>query len=60
MTKFSFIAVRQNGETVTSEIEANDRLSAINSIKSQDLKLISLKDANVVKPGTINFSFGGK
>lgn len=60
MAKFSFIAVRPNGESITSEIEASDRLSAINNIKSQDLNLISLKDANEKKPGTINFSFGKK
>ena len=60
MAKFSFIAVRPSGESVTSEIEAADRLSAINSIKSQDLNLISLKDADEKKPGTISFSFGKK
>ena len=60
MAKFSFIAVRPSGETINSEVEATDRLSAINNIKSQDLKLISLKDTNEAKPGTINFSFGRK
>lgn len=60
MAKFSFVAVKANGETLNSELEATDRLTAINNIKSQDLKLISLKEAGQGKPGTINFSLGKK
>jgi hypothetical protein len=45
MAKFSFIAVRQGGETLVSELEAPDRMSAIHTIRAQGFKPISLKDA---------------
>lgn len=51
MAKFKFLAIRKNGETLSSEIEASDRLSAISSIQAQDLKLFSLKEVTEKKVG---------
>ena len=59
MAKFSFIAVRQGGETLVSELEAPDRMSAIHTIRAQGFKPITLKDAGKEKPGTLHLNFGG-
>lgn len=58
MAKFEFLAVRESGETVSSTLEAPDRMSAIQSIRNQNLKLVTLKEQGAeTKSG---FSFGGK
>ena len=57
MTKFTFIAIRANGDTLNSELEASSRGAAIQAIQAQNLKLIDLKEAAAEKKG---FSFGKK
>lgn len=44
MPKFQFTALRPNGESVTSTIEAADRTAAVRSLGPQGLKLLSLKE----------------
>lgn len=58
MAKFTFTALKSTGETLTSSLEATDRMAAINLIKGQGLKLIDLKeDTGGSKKG---LSFGRK
>ena len=58
MPTFEFLAVNKKKETISSTIEAADRLSAINSIKSRGLKIITIKDEQSRK--TSSLSFGKK
>ena len=57
MPSFEFLAVNSKKETVSSTIEATDRLSAINLVKTRGLKLISIKEQNSKSSG---FTFGKK
>ena len=57
MPSFEFLAVNSKKETVSSTIEAADRLSAINLVKTRGLKLISIKEQNSKSSG---FTFGKK
>lgn len=58
MARFTFTALKPTGETLTSSLEATDRMTAINLIKGQGLKLIDLKeDKGETKKG---LSFGRK
>ena len=54
MAKFTFVAVRQGGHTVNSTLEATDRLTAINTISSQGLRLISLNEQQDGKKSTLS------
>ena len=49
MPSFEFLTVNSKKETVSSTIEATDRLSAINLVKTRGLKLISIKEQNYRK-----------
>lgn len=53
---FSYIAIKRNGQTVNSEIEANDRAAAISALVNRDLKLVDIKEKNVKS----SFSFSRK
>ncbi len=44
MAKFIFEAVQSDGTTIKTSIDATDRISAINTARSQGLKLISLEE----------------
>lgn len=57
MATFEFTAIRSNGTSMTASVEAVDRQAAINSINSQGLKLISLKETK--QASKKSFSFGG-
>lgn len=54
MPVFQFLAVNKKGDTISSTIESTDRSAAMASIKSQDLRLISIKE----QKNTKKFSFG--
>ena len=54
MAKFNFVAVREGGHTVSSTLEAADRLTAINAISSQGLRLISLQEQYDRKKGSLS------
>lgn len=58
MASFSFTAVNSDGNTISSKIEASDRVAALSLIGSQGLKVIDLKEAGKDKKS--GFKFGGR
>lgn len=58
MARFKFSAVKQDGKVLQTTLESADRLTAINSIKSQGLKLVSLTE--ISEQSKISKSFGKK
>lgn len=60
MPKFKFVAAKNNGDIVKSSIESNDRTSAIDSIRSQGLKLIELEEVSSSKKRGFKLRKGGK
>jgi len=59
MATFEFTAIRSDGTSMTASIEAADRQAAINSINSQKLKLISLKESKQASKKGFSLNFGG-
>lgn len=49
MAKFTFTATRKSGHTVTGTLEAADRITAINNLTSQGLRLLNLSEHNESK-----------
>lgn len=60
MAKFDFVAVNSKGETLSTVVEAADRMAAMASIKSQGLKLVSLSEQTPGKKSSFSFGKGGK
>lgn len=60
MAKFEFVATKNNGQAVTTTIEATDRMSAMASIKSQGYRLISLKERDETKGLKLSFGSRGR
>lgn len=53
MSTFTYVALRRNGEKVTSEVEAANRTEAYRKLDQQNLQPISLTlKADVILPGT--------
>ena len=44
MPKFEFTAINREGQTIKSTLESSDRVSAINTLGNQKLRLVSLKE----------------
>lgn len=57
MAQFKFLAVNNKKASINSTIEANDRLSAINMLKSKGLRVVTIKEKSSKSGG---FSFGKK
>lgn len=57
MAQFEFLAVNNKKASISSTIEANDRLSAINMLKSKGLRVVTIKEKSSKSGG---FSFGKK
>lgn len=55
MAKFTFSATKDGGKAITASIEATDRLAAINNIKSQGYRLISLEEQAETKKSSFSF-----
>ncbi len=55
MTKFKYIATKNNNQPINGELEASSRASAIQLIQAQGMKLVDLKEAGDEKKG---FRFG--
>lgn len=49
MPKFDFTAVKSDGQTLKTTIEATDRMAAISAIRAQGLKLINLDEQSSLK-----------
>ncbi len=49
MTRFTFTATKSDGSTVTSSLEASDRMSAIASLKSQGMRPVNLQEQSSSK-----------
>lgn len=47
MAFFNFTAIKPDGKTLTSKIEATDRTAAIRAIQAQNLKLVTLKEVGI-------------
>lgn len=62
MPKFEFTAVNREGKTIKSSLESTDRMSAISTLSSQNLKLINLEAVDEDKKNNqvINFKKGVK
>lgn len=58
MATFEFLAVNDKKDTISSTIEAPDRMSAINTLKTRNLKIINISEKDS-KSGK-KFSFGSK
>lgn len=58
MATFEFLAVNDKKDTISSTIEAPDRMSAINTLKTRNLKIINISEKDP-KSGK-KFSFGSK
>ena len=56
MTKFKYIATKNNNQPINGELEASSRASAIQLIQAQGMRLVDLKEAGDEKKG---FRFGG-
>lgn len=57
MAQFEFLAVNNKKASISSTIEANDRLAAINMLKSKGLRVVTIKEKSSKSGG---FSFGKK
>lgn len=57
MAQFEFLAVNNKKASISSTIEATDRLSAINMLKSKGLRVVTIKEKSSKSGG---FSFGKK
>lgn len=57
MATFKLIAIKKNGETVATEIEALSRASAMQMVREQNMKLVDLREVKEEKKG---LSFGGR
>ena len=44
MAKYEFTAIKKGGSSITGTLEAADRLTAINTVSGQGLRLISLQE----------------
>ena len=44
MAKYEFTAIKKGGSSITGTLEADDRLTAINTVSGQGLRLISLQE----------------
>lgn len=60
MAKFDFIATRSDGKTISSVVDAADRMAAISNIRSQGLKLVSLNEQSRAKQARRAFRFNKK
>lgn len=58
MATFEFLAVNAKKESISSTIEASDRLAAINAIKARELRLINIREKS--SKTSSKFSFGGR
>lgn len=58
MATFDFVATKKDGNTISSTIESADRMSAISSIRSQGLQLVSLNEQSQAKKSRKLFKFG--
>ena len=57
MAQFEFLAVNNKKASISSTIEATDRLAAINILKSKGLRVVTIKEKSSKSGG---FSFGKK
>lgn len=60
MAKFEFTATKRDGKTISSTIDATDRMAAIASIRAQGLKLVSLGEQSATKRVSRSFRFGNR
>lgn len=60
MAKFDFIAARSDGQTISTTIDAADRMAAMASIKAQGLKVISLHEQVAGKKAGFSLGRGRK
>ncbi|MGB2787564.1 MAG: type II secretion system F family protein [Candidatus Saccharimonadaceae bacterium] len=60
MTQYTFVAQDGKGKTVTGELDAADRSSAIANIKNQHLQPITIMDASKKPGGKLSLAFGKK
>ena len=58
MATFEFLAVNDKKDTISSTIEAPDRMSAINTLKTRNLKIINISEKD--SKSSKKFSFGSK
>ncbi|MFO0971184.1 MAG: type II secretion system F family protein [Candidatus Saccharimonadales bacterium] len=59
MPRFQYVALGQSGKTIKSIVEAEDKQSALESLKKQGLKVLSVQPAGKAV-GILQFSIGGK